>query len=441
MAAITLAEVRAWDKQDPLRRTRAAFSLPAGVIYLDGNSLGPLPRATVPRLDAVVRREWGAGLIRSWDDAGWMAAPARIGAKIARIVGADADEVIVADSTSVNLFKLLAAAARLRPGRRKIVLEAGSFPTDRHVAEGVAALLPGCELAAVPPGALPAAIDEDTAVVLLCDVHYRSGARHDMAALTAAAHAAGALAVWDLSHSVGAVPVDLHVAGADMAVGCGYKFLNGGPGAPAFLFVARHLQAAARSPLQGWIGHAAPFAFADNFAPADGIARFQTGTPGVLGLAALEAGVDLFLATDPALLWQKSARLFDLFAARAAHLCPSLALLTPRAAAARGSHIAFRHGAAAPVMRGLIARGVIGDFRPPDVMRFGLTPLYTRFEDVWRAVGVLADVLGQDSTRYGNSFAAQVIRGAGDHDHDQQGTGDQPEGGARPARQRAGQPG
>jgi kynureninase len=226
-------------------------------------------------------------------------------------------------------------------------------------------------------------------VLLLCHVHFRSGARHDMAALTAAAHQVGAMAVWDLSHSAGAVSVDLHGAGADMAVGCGYKFLNGGPGAPAFLYVARHLQAEARSPLQGWIGHAAPFGFSDVFEPAEGISRFLTGTPPVLGLAALEAGVDIFLGVDLAALWQKSARLFELFASRVAADCPRLELLTPREAGLRGSQIAFRCEDAAELMPALIGQGVIGDFRPPDVLRFGLTPLYTRFEDVWAAANAL----------------------------------------------------
>ena len=391
MADITLAEARRCDKQDSLRHLRAAFQLPRGVIYLDGNSLGPLPRATPGRLDAVVRQDWGNGLIRSWQDAGWMDAPTRVGGKIARLIGASPDEVVAADSTSINLFKLLAAAARLRPkagprGRRKILIEAGSFPTDRHVADGVAALLPDVEVVAVAASELAGALDADTAVLLLCDVHYCSGARHDMTALTRAAHAVGALALWDLSHSVGAVPVDLHAAGADMAVGCGYKYLNGGPGAPAFLFVARPLQADARSPLQGWIGHAAPFGFSEFYVPAEGVGRFLAGTPGVLGLAALECGVDLMLSADPASVWEKSARLFDLFARRAAARCPALRLLTPADARRRGSHIAFQHDGAAVAMEALIAAGVIGDFRPPDVLRFGLTPLYTRYEDVWRTV-------------------------------------------------------
>jgi kynureninase len=396
MANITLAEARRWDKQDSLRDFRAAFRLPPGVIYLDGNSLGPLPRATPSGLDAVVRQEWGNGLIRSWQDAGWIDAPRRVGGKIARLIGAAEDEVVVADSTSVNLFKLLAAALRLRPrARRKILIEAGGFPTDRHVADGLAALLPDLEVVAVEASALAESLDATTSVLLLCDVHYRSGARHDMAALTRAAHAVGALAIWDLSHSAGAVPVDLHAAGADMAVGCGYKYLNGGPGAPAFLFVARHLQAHARSPLQGWIGHAAPFGFSEFYAPADGVVRFLAGTPGVLGLAALECGVDLMLVADAAAVWEKSARLFDLFALRVAARCRALRLLTPAHARQRGSHIAFQHEAAEATMAALIAAGVIGDFRPPDLLRFGLTPLYTRYQDIWRAVEVMAGIVGQ----------------------------------------------
>lgn len=394
MADVTLAEVREWDKRDVLRKLRDAFALPDSIIYLDGNSLGPLPRIAAARLAEVVRHEWGVGLIRSWDTAGWMDAPARVGGKIARLIGAAADEVIVADSTSVNLFKTLGATLALRPGRKKLLTEEGNFPTDRHVAEGFERLLPDVRVVSVPAAALAELIDGDTAALLLCHVHFRNGARHDMAALTAAAHRAGALTVWDLSHSVGAVPVDLNGAGADMAVGCGYKFLNGGPGAPAFLYISRSLHAAARPPLQGWIGHAAPFGFSDVYEPAEGISRFLTGTPPVLGLAALEAGVDVFLDVELAAVWEKSTRLFELFASRVAAVCPRLELLTPREAGLRGSQIAFRCADAAAVMRDLIGRGVIGDFRPPDVLRFGLTPLFTRFEDVWLAAKALCWVGG-----------------------------------------------
>jgi kynureninase len=396
MPGITLDEVRARDRQDPLRPQRDAFNLPPGLIYLDGNSLGPPPRRASERVADVVQTEWGQGLIRSWDDAGWIAAPARIGAKIAGLIGAAADEVTVADSTSVNLFKLLAAAARLRPGRRTILLEADNFPTDRHVAQGVAETL-GLRVLAVPAAQLADAADADTAAMLLCHVHYRTGARHDMAALTRTAHASGALAVWDLSHSAGAIPVDLHAAGADMAAGCGYKFLNGGPGAPAFLFVARHLQAAARQPLQGWIGHADPFGFSDRYAPAPGIGRFLTGTPGILGLAALEAGADQYLTANAAHLHEKSARMFTLFAVLADERCPSLRLLTPRDPTRRGSHISFSHPNAAALMRSLLAQNIIGDYRPPDVLRFGLTPLYTSFEEIWLAVDMMANLIESTS--------------------------------------------
>lgn len=387
--AYTLDEARALDAQDPLRHHRAAFALPEGAIYLDGNSLGPPSRQTAERLRHVVAEEWGKTLIRGWDN-GWFDAPARVGAKIARIVGAQPDEVIVADSTSVNLFKLLAAALHLRPGRGEILLEAENFPTDRHVADGLAALVPGITVRAVPAADLSAALGQQTAAVLLCHVHYGSGARLGMPALCAAARQAGALTVWDLSHSAGAIPVALNAAGADLATGCGYKFLNGGPGAPAFLYVASALQAEARSPLQGWIGHANPFGFSDIYAPAPGLSRFLSGTPGILGLTALEAGIDQFLTANPAELHEKSARLFDLFADLAAERCPTLHLLTPRDAASRGSHISFRHQNAGAVMKSLIAQNIVGDFRPPDVLRFGLTPLYTTYAEIWRAVEALA---------------------------------------------------
>jgi kynureninase len=393
MAAITLADVRASDKQDPLRDFRTQFALPEGVIYLDGNSLGPLPHATQHHLAKIVAQQWGTGLIRSWTDAGWLDAPARIGAKIAPLIGAAPDEVIAADSTSVNLFKLLSAALSLRPGRTKILTESDNFPTDRHVAEGLAALVPGLHIQAVPAADLPAALDTTTAALLLCHVHYRSGARHDMAALTHAAHQAGALSIWDLSHSAGAIPVALNACHADMAVGCGYKFLNGGPGAPAFLYVARHLQPNARPALQGWIGHADPFGFSDRYAPAGSINRFLTGTPGILALSALESAIDLFATASQPALWQKSAQLFDLFATRAASLCPELALITPTTQEHRGSHISFRHQNAAAIMKTLIAQGIIGDYRPPDLLRFGLTPLYTTQDDIWHATAALRAAL------------------------------------------------
>jgi kynureninase len=390
MAVITLAEARALDKQDTLARHRAEFVLPDGVIYLDGNSLGPLPRRTATHVAHVVAQEWGSGLIRSWNDAGWMAAQRRVGDKIGRILGARPGEIVVADSTSINLFKLMVAAARLRPARAKIVLEAGDFPTDLHMAEAAARVLPGVRVEIVARDALTDAIDGNTAVAVLCHVHYRSGCRHDMAAMNAAARRAGASIVWDLSHSTGAIEVDLAASGAELAVGCGYKFLNGGPGAPAFLFVAAPLQAAMETPLPGWIGHAAPFDFSAAYKPTPGAARFQCGTPPILSLAALESGVDHFLTVDRDALFAKSAALFDLFAEAAAASCPDLTMITPRDAGRRGSHIAFRHQDAARIMAALAAEGVIGDFRPPDVLRFGLTPLYTGFAEIARAAGALA---------------------------------------------------
>ncbi|MFN3944755.1 MAG: kynureninase [Allosphingosinicella sp.] len=388
---MTRDEARALDREDPLRELRARFDLPDGLIYLDGNSLGALPRAAVARQQEVVTREWGTSLIRSWNDHGWIDAPARVGAKIAPLIGAGPHEVIVTDSTSVNLFKLLAAAARLSD-RRVILTESGNFHTDLHIAAGVAELM-GFELRVVARDAVEVAIGPDVALLLLTHVHYKSGARWDMAALTARATAAGVRTVWDLSHSAGAVPLDLNGAGAELAVGCGYKYLNGGPGAPAFLYVAEHLQESLANPLSGWMGHAEPFAFTDDYRPAPGIARFLTGTPTILGLAALESGVESFAGVSMEALWAKSVALVDLFARLAAERCPELACVTPMDPEARGSHISFAHPHAFEICQALIADGVIGDFRAPDIVRFGITPLYVGHEDVWRAVDILADIL------------------------------------------------
>ncbi|MHB8527981.1 MAG: kynureninase [Caulobacteraceae bacterium] len=395
MSAVDLAQARVLDLADPLRGFRARFALPAGVIYLDGNSLGPLPEAARARLAHAVRREWGEGLIRSWNEADWIGAPGRVGGKIAPLIGAAATEVVVSDSTSVNLFKLLLAALRARPGRRAIVAETGDFPTDGYIAQGVAGMLPDVELRAVPRQEVSEAIDGETALVLLSHVHYKTAERHDMAAITSRAHAGGALALWDLSHSAGAIRVELSACEVDLAVGCGYKYLNGGPGAPAFLFVADRLQGELDSPLTGWMGHAQPFDFEDGYRAAPGIGRFLCGTPPVLSLLALEAGIDLMAEADLRLIEEKSARLWDLFAARMDARCGDFGftLLAPRDPARRGSHIAFRHPEGYRIVQALIARGVIGDFRDPDVLRFGLTPLYLGYEDVWRAVEMLRDVM------------------------------------------------
>ena len=387
--------VLAADANDPLADFRSRFRLPEGIIYLDGNSLGALPAATPGRLARAAEQEWGESLITSWNVHDWIDAPRRVGDKIARRVGANPGEVIVADSTSVNLFKLLASAMRHQVGRHVILSEPGNFPTDLYIAEGVVGLAPDWRLKTVPADEIVAAIDDDTAVVMLTHVHYKSGRKLDMAAITAAAHARGALVLWDLSHSVGAVEVSLNRCGADLAVGCGYKYLNGGPGAPAFLFVAERLQAALASPLSGWMGHAQPFAFDDAYRPAAGIDRFACGTPPMLSLLALEQGVDLMLEADTALIAAKAEALSSLFIDAVLARCSDLglSLASPRAFADRGSHVSFAHRDAYALCRALIDRGVIGDFRAPDVVRFGFTPLYTRFVDVWAAAEILTEVL------------------------------------------------
>ena len=387
---MTLDEARALDASDPLRGIRDRFHLPDGVIYLDGNSLGPLPRATAARMREVTEEQWGQGLIRSWNDAGWVDAPIRVGAAIAQLVGAEADEVVVADSTSVCLFKLVMAATGLREGA--ILAERDNFPTDLYVAER-AAELAGRSFRAVEAGSLAAALTPDVAVAVLTHVDYRTAERLDLAALTARAAVSGTAIVWDLSHSVGAVPLSLGRDGIELAVGCGYKYLNGGPGAPAFLYVARRLQAMLSPPIAGWWSHAAPFEFAPHYTPAPGIMRFLSGTPSVLGLAALESGVALMRDADPDLLWHKAERLWALFVAEVERRCPTLVLRSPRDSARRGSHAAFAHAHALGVVRALIARGVIGDFRTPDIARFGFAPLYVSYEDVWRAAEAVGEVM------------------------------------------------
>lgn len=388
---ITREDLAALDRDDALASFRDLFALPDGVTYFDGNSLGPLPRATAARVARVVEEEWGRGLIRSWDDAGWMAAPARVGDKIGRLIGAAPGSTVVADSTSVNAYKLLHAALALRPGRRAILSERTNFPTDLYIAQGLCAAT-GRELRTVEAGGIAEAVGDDVAVVMLTHVDYRTGRMHDMAAVTRAAHAAGALALWDLAHSAGAVPLDLARDGADFAIGCGYKFLNGGPGAPAFAYVAPRLHASFRSPLTGWLGHADPFAFEPSFRAAPGIAAAVVGTPQVLSLAALEAGVNVALRADMALVRAKSVRMTDLFAALLEQERPGMfALASPRVASERGSQVCLTHPDAAGIMKRLVARGVIGDFRPPDVLRFGVTPLYQRYADIWTAVSALKD--------------------------------------------------
>jgi len=390
------------DAADPLASRRDGFHLPGGVIYLDGNSLGALPKRTAARVGAMIEHEWGEGLVRSWNTHDWIGAPARLGAKIAPLIGAAPDEVIVADSTSVNLFKLVCGALGLRPDRRVILSEPGNFPTDLYVLQGVGALLGGrVELRLRSRDELADAIDEQTAAVVLTHVHYKTAERWPMAEITARAHQRGALAVWDLSHTAGALALDLHAVGADLALGCGYKYLNGGPGAPSFVYVAKRWQEALVSPLSGWMGHAAPFDFVDDFEPTASIRRQLCGTPGMLGLAALEAGIDTFAGVDMVALEAKGMALGDAFIALVEARCgfSELMLASPRDAARRGSHVSFRHPDGYAIMQALIARGVIGDFRAPDTLRFGLTPLYLRFTDVWDAVETLRDVLASGEYR------------------------------------------
>lgn len=376
------------DATDPLRNFRDEFALREGLVYLDGNSLGALPKATLARMDATVRGEWGNGLITSWVEAGWVDAPRRIGDKIARLIGAAPGEVVAADSTSVNVFKALSAALSLQAGRRVLLTETTNFPTDGYIMQGLARFGGAqVECVAVEPDAVLDRLDTDVAVLLLTQVHYKTGRIRDMEAMTRRAHAVGALVVWDLSHSAGAIEVDLNGAGADFAVGCGYKFLNGGPGAPAYLFAARRYHAA-QPVLSGWFGHARPFAFEEDYTAADGIERFLCGTPPVLGMAALECGIDLMLRADMGEVRRKSVALGQLFVDRMSTRCGEFGfeLASPVDPVMRGSQVAYAHPEGYAMMQALKARDVIGDFRAPDIMRFGLTPLYLRYADVVEAV-------------------------------------------------------
>lgn len=406
MTALTREQCLALDQEDPLRHLRDQFALPQGVIYLDGNSLGARPRSAAARAAEVVSEEWGTGLIRSWNTAGWFELPQRLGNMLAPLVGAGEDEVVVTDTTSSNLFKVLAAALRVQqtrdPKRKVIVSEASNFPTDLYIAQGLADLLQqGYSLRLVnAPEEIDAAVDADTAVLMLTHVNYKTGEMLDMASVTEMAHARGALTVWDLAHSAGAVPVALKESGADYAVGCTYKYLNGGPGSPAFLWVAPSLRDAFWQPLSGWWGHAAPFAMEPGYRPREGVARFLCGTQPIASLAMVECGLEIYAQTDMAALRAKSLMLTDLFIALVETRCAAhpLELVTPRAHARRGSHVSFAHPDGFALVQALIERGVIGDYREPRIARFGFTPLYTSFTEVWDAVEILRDVL--DSGTY-----------------------------------------
>lgn len=379
------------DAEDPLASFRDRFVRPPGVTYLCGNSLGQLPVAAQQRLARAVSTEWGESLVTGWNAHGWIDAPRRVGDAIAGLIGAEPGEVIVADSTSANLYKLAVAAMQARPGRKVVLSEPGDFPTDLYMLEGAVRTLDGGRrLALREPAEIEAALTEDVALLVLCHAHYKTSAVRDMARLTAAAQAVGALVLWDLSHSAGAIEVDLNGCNADLAVGCGYKYLSGGPGAPAFLFVAERHQEALVSPLSGWMGHAAPFAFVDDYAPAPGIARFACGTPPILSLAGLECGVALSAEAGSAAIAAKARALGDLFAARVGD---ALDLISPADGAQRGGHVAYRHPEAYAIVQALIARGVVGDFRDPDVMRFGMSPLPLGYAEVARAADLLVEVV------------------------------------------------
>ena len=386
---MTAEEARKLDAADPLRFARDRFVLPGGLIYLDGNSLGALPVASAARVARTIQDEWGRDLIASWNKHGWIDQSARLAAMLAPIVGAGADEIMVGDSTSINLAKLLGAGLKARPGRRVILSETGNFPTDLYIA----AAAPGAELRTVAAEDITAALTDEIAVLMLTHVDYRSAKMHDMAALTRAAHEAGALVLWDLSHSAGAMELELAASGADLAVGCGYKYLNGGPGAPAYLFVARALQEQLDNPLPGWLGHADPFAFELDYRPAPGIARFTSGTPSIIAMAALEAGLASFDGVAMADLAAKSRALSEQFRSEIAARCPELVLASPTDPTVRGSHLVFAHTNAYALMQALIARGVVGDYREPDLVRFGFTPLYNGYEDMVRAATIIAEVL------------------------------------------------
>ena len=387
-----LERARSLDAADHLAAYRDRFDLPEGVIYLDGNSLGCLPKDTPARLEQLVRGEWGHDLIRSWNSSDWINLPQRIGGKIAPLIGAQPHEVIACDSVSVNLYKLISAALAMRPGRKVVLSEQGNFPTDVYMIEGLEKQgLAKRRL--VEREQLSEALDGDVALLLLTHAHYKTGELFDMVELTRAAHEAGALVLWDLSHSGGALPVDLDGCEADFAVGCGYKYLNGGPGAPAYAFVAERHHETIAQPLSGWMGHAQPFTFSDDYTPAPGIDRLLCGTPGILGLAALEVGVDLIAEIGVERLHAKSHKLSEFFRQCLVETGLALDLVSPADPAQRGSQLSFRHPEAYAICQALIARGVIGDFRDPDILRFGFAPAYLRFEDMAEAARHLAEVL------------------------------------------------
>jgi kynureninase len=399
MNALTREDLQKLDREDQLAFFREEFYIPPDVIYMDGNSLGAMPKAVAGRVSEVTEQEWGNDLIKSWNTADWFNAPQRIGDKIAKIIGADVGEVVATDSTSINLFKVLAAALMINSDRSIIVMEGSNFPTDNYIAQGMVEFLGRQhQIRFVEKDDVLDAMNDRVAVVSLTDVHYKTGHRLDMHAITARAQQQGALTVWDLCHSAGAVPVDLNGANADFAVGCGYKYLNGGPGAPAFIFVAQRHQKRVKQPLTGWWSHSAPFDFTRDYECAEGINRMLCATQPIISLCALEVGVDIMARADINTIREKSKKMGDVFIALAEQKCGGygFGIASPRNAENRGSQVSLTHQNGYAIMQALIARGVIGDFRAPDILRFGFTPLYLRYVDVWDAVDILADIMANE---------------------------------------------
>lgn len=393
-----LSQAVALDQTDPLAHFRGRFDLPPHVIYLDGNSLGPLPKATPERVQQLMHQEWGTQLIKAWTACDWIDMPQRVGGKIAKLIGAEADEVVCADSTSINVYKTLSAALALNPSRRVILSTPDNFPTDLYIAQGLTQQLgQPYTLKMVEADALLEHLNDEVAVMTLTHVNYKTGRLYDMAALTQRAHEHGVLVMWDLAHSAGAVPVHLNAAQADFAVGCGYKYLNGGPGAPAFVYVAKRWQHGARQPLSGWLGDARPFAFDSTYQPAPGIGRFIVGTAPLLSMVALECSLDMWMEVDLAEMRAKSLALSDLFVEQVEAKCAGhgLQLATPRERELRGSQVSFHHPEGYAIMQALIAHNIIGDFRAPDILRFGFAPLYVTYADVWQAAETLARILNE----------------------------------------------
>ncbi|WP_203292303.1 kynureninase [Maricaulis parjimensis] len=397
-----LEEIQRLDAEDPLAAFRDRFELPAGMIYLDGNSLGVMPKSAPAKMKDVVETQWGQHLITSWNRHDWIGLPRRLGGMIAGLIGAKPEEVVVADSTSINIFKALSAALQLNPDRSVILSESGNFPTNVYMMQGLSANSSGSiRHQIVPTGELETHFNDDVAALLITQAHYKTGYLHDMQAITKAAQEKGILVIWDLCHSAGALPIDLNACNADMAVGCGYKYLNGGPGAPAFIFVAERHQEKVMPVLSGWLGHAHPFDFSDQYEPAPGIDRFKCSSPSILGMSALECGLEIAVEADMTSVRMKSVALTELFIEQVEARLDGhgFELASPRDPAIRGSQVSFHHENGYPIMQALIDHGVIGDFRDPDILRFGFTPLYTSYEDVWRAAEILQDIMESGAWR------------------------------------------